>query len=112
MNELADLGASVSVMSFSTYLALELGELVPTNLIVELADKSVKHLKGIVQNVLVVIDRFTFPVDFIVIDMPMNMKIPLILGRPFLSTARAKIDVFNRKIALRLGNDKMIFQGN
>ncbi|GJX70374.1 hypothetical protein Tco_0307545 [Tanacetum coccineum] len=92
-NALVDLGASISVMPLSTYLNLGLGELAHTRLTVELADRTVKYPKGIAKNVLVGIGKFTFPVDFIILDMPEDIKVPLILGRPFLSTARAKIDV-------------------
>ncbi|GJZ72023.1 NUDIX hydrolase 6-like protein [Tanacetum coccineum] len=92
-NALADLGASVSVMPLSTYLNLGLGELAHTKLIVELADKTVKYPKGIAKNMLVRIGKFIFPIDFIILDMPEDIKVPLILGRPFLSTAHAKIDV-------------------
>ncbi|GKD10187.1 integrase, catalytic region, zinc finger, CCHC-type containing protein, partial [Tanacetum coccineum] len=107
---LAALGASVSVMPFSTYTKLGLGELAPTKLIVELADRIVKHPKGIAENVLVWINKFVFPIDFIVLDMPEDIKNPLILGRPFLSTAHAKINVFKRKITLRVGDDKVVFK--
>ncbi|GJV23955.1 hypothetical protein Tco_1376650 [Tanacetum coccineum] len=93
-NAFVDLGASVSVMPLSTYLNLRLGELAHTKLTVELADIIVKYLKGIAENVLVGIGKFVFPVDFIILDMPEDIKVPLILGRPFLSTARAKIDVY------------------
>ncbi|GJU51141.1 integrase, catalytic region, zinc finger, CCHC-type containing protein [Tanacetum coccineum] len=86
--------ASISVMPLSTYLNLGLGELAHTRLIVELADRTVKYPKGIAENILVEIGKFTFPVDFIILDMPEDIKVPLILGRPFLSTARAKIDVY------------------
>ncbi|GJT63296.1 putative reverse transcriptase domain-containing protein [Tanacetum coccineum] len=79
-----------------------LGVLAHTRLTVELADKTVKYPKGIAKNVLVGIGKFTFPVDFIILDMPEDIKVPLILGRPFLSTARAKIDVYKRKITLRI----------
>ncbi|GJV11264.1 putative reverse transcriptase domain-containing protein [Tanacetum coccineum] len=102
-NALVDLGASVSVMPLVTYLNLGLGELVHTKLTVELADKTVKYSKGIAENVLVGIGKFTFPIDFIILDMPKDVKVPLILGRPFLSTARAKIDAYKRKITLRAG---------
>ncbi|GJU11682.1 hypothetical protein Tco_1134078 [Tanacetum coccineum] len=108
-NALVDLGASVSVMPLSTYLNLGLGELAHTKLTVELADKTVKYPKGIAENVLVGIGKFTFPVDFIILDMPEDIKVPLILGRPFLSTARAKIDVYKRKITLRVGEERIIF---
>ncbi|GKB65381.1 hypothetical protein Tco_0921567 [Tanacetum coccineum] len=91
-NALADLGASVSVMPLSTYLNLGLGELAHTKLTVELADRTVKYPKGIAENVLV------------------GYQSVLILERPFLSTARAKIDVFKRKITLRVGEEKIIFK--
>ncbi|GJV98168.1 hypothetical protein Tco_1553420 [Tanacetum coccineum] len=108
-NALVDLGASVSVMPLSTYLNLGLGELAHTKLTVELADMTVKYPKGIAENVLVGIGKFTFPVDFIILDMPEDIKVPLILGRPFLSTARAKIDVYKRKITLRIGEEMIVF---
>ncbi|GKD28712.1 hypothetical protein Tco_1239490, partial [Tanacetum coccineum] len=104
-------GASVSVMPLLTYLNLGLGELAHTKLIVELADRTVKYLKGIAENILVRIGKFTFPVDFIILDMPEDIKVPLILGRPFLSTACAKIDVYKRKITLRVREEKIIFKG-
>ncbi|GJZ81431.1 mitochondrial proton/calcium exchanger protein-like protein isoform X1 [Tanacetum coccineum] len=109
-NALADLGASVSVMPLSTYLNLGLGELAHTKLTVELADRTVKYPKGIAENVLVGIGKFVFLVDFIILDMPEDIKVPLILRRPFLSTAHAKIDVFKRKITLRVGEEKIIFK--
>ncbi|GKC45746.1 reverse transcriptase domain-containing protein [Tanacetum coccineum] len=68
--------------------------------------------KGIVENVLVGIDKFTFPVAFIILDIPEDFKTPLILGRPFLSTAHAIINVFKAKITLSVGNDKIFFKSN
>ncbi|GJT23397.1 DNA-directed DNA polymerase [Tanacetum coccineum] len=108
-SSLVDLGSSVSVMPLSTYLNLGLGELAHTKLTVELADKTVKYPKGIAENVLVGIGKFTFLVDFIILDMPEDIKVPLILERPFLSTARAKIDVYKRKITLRVGEERIVF---
>ncbi|GJU11522.1 hypothetical protein Tco_1133918 [Tanacetum coccineum] len=75
----------------------------------ELANRTVKYPKGIAENVLVGIGKFVFPVDFIILDMPEDIKVPLILGRPFLSTARAKIDVYKRKITLRVGEERIVF---
>ncbi|GKA39200.1 gag-pol polyprotein [Tanacetum coccineum] len=109
-NSLVDLGASVSIKPLLTYLNLGLGKLAHTKLTVELADRTVKYPKGIAENVLVRIGKFTFPVDFIILDMPEDIKVPLILGRPFLSTARAKIDVNKRKITLRVGEENIIFK--
>ncbi|GJZ82140.1 hypothetical protein Tco_0647134 [Tanacetum coccineum] len=108
-NALVDLGASVSVMPLSTYLNLGLGELAHTKLTVELADRPMKYLKGIAENILVGIGKFVFPVDFIILDMLEDIKVPLILGRPFLSTACAKIDVYKRKITLRVGEKRIVF---
>ncbi|GJZ84218.1 putative reverse transcriptase domain-containing protein [Tanacetum coccineum] len=102
--------ASVSVMPLLTYLNLGLGELAHIKLTVELADRIVKYPKGIAENVLVRFGKFVFPVDFIILDMPEDIKVPLILGRPFLSTAHAKIDAFKRKITLRVGEEKIIFK--
>nr|GEX80763.1 hypothetical protein [Tanacetum cinerariifolium] len=107
---LADLGASVSVMPLLTYLNLGLGELAHTKLTVELADRTVKYPKGIAESMLVGIGKFVFPVDFISLDMPEEFKVPLILERPYFSTAYAKIDVFKRNITLRVGEEKIIFK--
>ncbi|GKF61008.1 putative reverse transcriptase domain-containing protein [Tanacetum coccineum] len=97
-------------MPLSTYLNLGLGEFAHTRLTVELADRTIKYPKGIAKNVLVGIGKFTFPIDFIILDMHEDVKVPLILGRPFLYTARAKIDVYKRKITLRVGEEKNIFK--
>ncbi|GKA88202.1 homeodomain-like protein [Tanacetum coccineum] len=64
---------------------------------------------GIAKNVLLGIGKFVFLVDFIILDMPEDIKMPLILGRPFLSTAGAKIDVYKRKITLRVGEERIVF---
>ncbi|GJV08680.1 hypothetical protein Tco_1346336 [Tanacetum coccineum] len=109
-NALVDIRASVSVMPLLTYLNLGLGKLAHTRLTAELADMTVKYPKGIVENVLVEISKFIFPIDFIILDMPEDIKVPLILERPFLSTARSKIDVYKRKITLRVGEEKIIFK--
>ncbi|GKA41226.1 putative reverse transcriptase domain-containing protein [Tanacetum coccineum] len=85
--------ASVSVMPLSTYLNLRLGELVHTRLTVELVDRTVKYPKGIAENVLVGIGKFTFPVDFIILDMPKDIRVPLILRRPFFLRERMELDL-------------------
>ncbi|GJZ65719.1 putative reverse transcriptase domain-containing protein [Tanacetum coccineum] len=89
-------------MPLSTYLNLGLGELAHTKLTIKLAHRTVKYPKGIAENVLVGISKFTFPVDFIILDMLEDIKVPLILERPFLSTARAKIDVYK-------GEERIVF---
>ncbi|GJR21644.1 retrovirus-related pol polyprotein from transposon TNT 1-94 [Tanacetum coccineum] len=122
-NALVDLGASISVMPLSTYLNLGLGKLAHTRLTVELADRTVKYPKRIAKNVLVRIGKFTFPIDFIILDMPKDVKVPFLIPLqnpipfnnsphriPFLSTTHAKIDVYKRKITLRVGEENIIFK--
>nr|GEU61383.1 hypothetical protein [Tanacetum cinerariifolium] len=109
-NALADLGASISVMPLSTYLNLGLRKLAHTKLTVKLPDTTVKYPKEIAKNVLVGIGKFDFLIDFIILDIPEDIKVPLIFGRPFLSTAHAKIHVFKRKIILRVGEERIIFK--
>ncbi|GJZ12495.1 retrovirus-related pol polyprotein from transposon TNT 1-94 [Tanacetum coccineum] len=107
---LVDLGASVSVIPFSTYNNLGLGDLSHTRMTIKLADKTIKQPKGIAINVLVRIGKFVFPIDFVVLDIPKNNDVPLILARPFLSTTHVKIDVYKRKVTLRVGEEKLVFK--
>ncbi|GJU98817.1 putative reverse transcriptase domain-containing protein [Tanacetum coccineum] len=107
---LVDLGASVSVIPFSTYTNLGLGILSHTRLTIELADRIIKQPRGIAENVLVKIGKIIFPIDFIILDIPEDDDIPLILGRPFLSTGHSKIDGYKRKITLRVGEEKLVFK--
>nr|GEV48978.1 RNA-directed DNA polymerase [Tanacetum cinerariifolium] len=69
-----------------------------------------KHPMGIAENERVRIGKFIFPIDFVILDIPEDDDVPVILGRPFLSTADAKIDVFKRKFTLRVGEEKLIFK--
>ena len=105
---LLDLGASVNLMPYSVYKQLGLGEFKPTDITLSLADRSVKIPKGIVEDVLVKIDKFYYPVDFVVLDTePMASEpnhVPIILGRPFLATANAIINCRNGVMQLTFGN--------
>ncbi|GJZ80335.1 reverse transcriptase domain-containing protein [Tanacetum coccineum] len=89
-NALADLGASISIMPFSMYKRLGIRKLEPINMIIEMADNTKCTSKGIVENLLIKIDRFIFPVDFVILDMVEDIRMPIILGRPMLATAHAK----------------------
>ncbi|XP_076943717.1 uncharacterized protein LOC143614056 [Bidens hawaiensis] len=89
---LADLGANINLMPYSLYKKLELGKLTPTRMSSLLADRSVKYPRGIIENLLVKVDKFVFSVDFVVLDMEADEKVPIILGCPFLHTAKALID--------------------
>ncbi|KAL5563299.1 hypothetical protein UlMin_033046 [Ulmus minor] len=85
---LCDLGASINLMPLSIFRKLGLGEVKPTTVSLQLADRSIKHPRGIIEDVLVKVDKFIFPADFIVLDMEEDQEILLILGRPFLATGR------------------------
>ncbi|GKD63681.1 putative nucleotidyltransferase, ribonuclease H, partial [Tanacetum coccineum] len=108
-NALADLGASISLMPYKMYEKLGLGEPKATRMSLELADRSIKYPRGIIENVLIKGDKFILLIDFIILDMSEDSRVPIILRRPFLATARAMIDVFNKKITLRVGDDEVIF---
>jgi hypothetical protein len=105
---LLDLGASVNLLPYSVYVQLGLGELKPTSVTLQLADISVKVPRGIIEDVLIKVDKFYYPVDFIVLDtepvMNVEIQIPVILGRPFLATANALINCRTGVMKLSFGN--------
>ena len=107
---LADLGASINLMPYKMFKKLGLGEPKPTRMSIQLADRSVKYPKGIIEDVLVKVDKFIFPVDFVILEMDEDIEVPLILGRPFLATARAIIDVSDGKLVLRVGDEEVTFK--
>ncbi|XP_021771198.1 uncharacterized protein LOC110735332 [Chenopodium quinoa] len=109
---LCDLGASVSLMPYSVYQKLSVGTLSPTNITLQLADNSVKFPMGKVEDIPLGVGKFTFPVDFYVLEMDEDERIPIILGRPFLATSRAIIDVKEGKISLKIDNDSIEFDLN
>ncbi|GJS33471.1 homeodomain-like protein [Tanacetum coccineum] len=111
-NALEDLGASISVMPFFMFKRLDLGNLKPINMMIDMADRSMQSPKGIVENVLVKIHNFIYPVDFVILDIIEDDKVPIILGRPMLATAHAKIDVFEKKISLKVGTEQIVFNDN
>ena len=89
-------------MPLSIFRRLGLGEARSTTITLQLVDRSLKHPKGVIEVVLVKVDKFIFPTDFIVLDMEEDKEIPIILGRPFLATGRAMIDVQRGKLKLRV----------
>ncbi|GJZ41580.1 reverse transcriptase domain-containing protein [Tanacetum coccineum] len=108
-NALADLGASINLMPYSLYAKLSLETLKPTKMSVRLADRSFQYPVGIAENMLVEVGKFTFPADFVILEMEEDSKVPLILGRPFLHTADAVIRVKQKQLNLGVGTERMIF---
>ena len=90
---LCDLGTSINLMSLSIFRRLGLGEARPTTVTLQLADRSLKHPKGVIQDVPVKVDKFIFSEYFIVLDMEEDKEIPIILGIAFLAIGKAMIDV-------------------
>ena len=105
---LLDLGASVNLLPYSMYKQLGLGELKPTTITLSLADRSIKIPKGTIEDVLIQVDRFYYPVDFVVLNTePVAVgpnHVPIILGRPFLATSNAIINCRNGVMQLTFGN--------
>ncbi|GKC13621.1 reverse transcriptase domain-containing protein [Tanacetum coccineum] len=106
---LADLGASINLMPLSVWNKLSLPELTLTRMTLELVNRSVAYPVGVAEDVFVKVGKFHFPADFVVVDYDVDPRIPLILGRPFLRTARALIDVYGEELIVRDGDEQLIF---
>ena len=109
---LCDSGASINLMPLSVVQRFNLGELTPTAITLQMADRSMAQPEGILEDVLVEVGKFIFPVDFVIVKMEEDTQIPLLLGRPFLSTGAALIDVQKGELALRVGNEAAHFNIN
>lgn len=83
---LCDFGANINLIPFSSFKKLGLGEVKSTNVHLQLVDKSITYPRGLIEDVLIKVEKFIFLVDFIVLDMEEDEEKPLILGRPFLAT--------------------------
>nr|GFB32018.1 hypothetical protein [Tanacetum cinerariifolium] len=90
---LAGLGASINLMPLSIWKKLRLPTLNDTKMVLELADRTISKPTGVAENVFVKVGKFYFPADFVILDFVAGPRVPLILGRPFLRTAHALIDV-------------------
>ncbi|XP_050889524.1 uncharacterized protein LOC127094789 [Lathyrus oleraceus] len=106
---LLDLGASVSLMPLAVCERLDLAEMQPTKMSLQLADRSVKYLIGILEDILVRIRQLYIPTDFVIMDIKEDEEIPILLGRPLLSTAGAMIDVKRGKMTFKVGDEKVEF---
>ncbi|GJV94561.1 reverse transcriptase domain-containing protein [Tanacetum coccineum] len=105
---LADLGASINLMPLSVWKDLGLPKLIPTQMTLELANQDICTPKGIARDVFVPVGKITFLADFVIVDYESDPLVPLILGRPFLRTARALIDIYGEEMILRDGNERLI----
>ncbi|GJX20942.1 reverse transcriptase domain-containing protein, partial [Tanacetum coccineum] len=106
---LADSGASINLLPYSIYKQLGLEALTPTRMTLELANRSITHPMGIAEDVLVRVNGFTFLTDFVVVNFEPDPRVPIILGRPFLRTAKALIDLYEETLTLRIGKEELVY---
>ncbi|CAN6678253.1 unnamed protein product [Malus baccata var. baccata] len=106
---LIDLDASINLMPFSVFQRLGQGEIKPTSDILLLADCSVSYPKGIIEDLIIKVDNLYLPANFVVLDMDKDMQTPIILGCPFMGTARTLIDVETRTLTLRVQEQSVVF---
>ncbi|CAM8899016.1 unnamed protein product [Rhodiola kirilowii] len=106
---LCDLGASISLIPYSLYEKIDMGELHPTTISLRLADRSSRVPNGVLRDVPIKVGKFFIPVDFYVLDMDSEQETPVILGRPFLNTVEAVIKCGEGSIELKIGNEKLKF---
>ncbi|KAM1624799.1 hypothetical protein ACFX2K_022947 [Malus domestica] len=107
-----DLGASINVMPYSIYASIKLGELKNDGVIIQLADRSNAYPKGVLEDVLVQVNHLIFPANFYVLEMDEldhTPSLPILLGRPFMKTARTKIDVFNGTLTMEFDGEVINF---
>nr|GFB45422.1 reverse transcriptase domain-containing protein [Tanacetum cinerariifolium] len=109
---LTNLGASINLMPLFILKKLSLPELTPTRMTLELADRSITRPKGVAKDVFVKVGKFHFPVDFVVVDFEADPHVPLILGRSFLRTGHALIDVYGEQINLQVNDEAVTFNLN
>nr|GEV63780.1 reverse transcriptase domain-containing protein [Tanacetum cinerariifolium] len=109
---LADLGASINLMPLSIWKKISLLELTPTRMSLKLADRSITYPKGVFEDVFVKVRKFHFPIDFVAVDFKADPRVPLILGRSFLRTGRALINVYGEEITLKSSNPTLVFDSS
>ena len=109
---LCDSGAIINLMPLSVVQRLSLGELTTTAITLQMADRSMTQPEGVLEDVLVKVGKFIFPVDFVIMKMEEDTQVPLLLGRPFLATGAALIDVQKGELTLRVGNEAVHFNLN
>ncbi|GJZ64352.1 reverse transcriptase domain-containing protein, partial [Tanacetum coccineum] len=107
---LADLGASINLMPLSVWKQISLPELTSTRMTLELADRLVTHPKGVAEDVFVKVGKLYFLADLVVVDYDVDPRVPLILERPFLRTARALIDVYGEELTIRVDDEAITFK--
>ncbi|XP_070014304.1 uncharacterized protein [Nicotiana sylvestris] len=105
---LCDLGANINLMPYSMFKTLMIKQLRPTSMRLQMADITMKRLLGIIDDVLVRVDKFILPAYFVILDYEVDYEVPIILGRPFLATGKALHDVEARDLTFRVGDENVV----
>ncbi|XP_070002422.1 uncharacterized protein [Nicotiana sylvestris] len=106
---LCDLGASINLMPYSVLKTLGIGQPRATSMRLQMADRTIKRSLGIIDDVLVQVDKFILLADFVILDSEVDYEVPIILGRPFLETGKALVDLEAGELTFGVGDEKVVF---
>ena len=106
---LCDSGSSINIMPLSVARRISLGELTPTTVTLQMADRTMEKPEGVIEDVLVKVGKFVLPIDFIILDIEEDSQVPLLLGRPFLATGAALIEIQKGVLTIRVGEEAADF---
>ncbi|XP_070013707.1 uncharacterized protein [Nicotiana sylvestris] len=106
---LCDLGESINLMPYSVFKTLGIGQPRPISMRLKMADRTIKRPLGIIDDVLVHVDKFILSADFVILDCEVEYEVPIILGRIFLARGKAPVDVEAGELTFRVGDEKMVF---
>ncbi|XP_070054755.1 uncharacterized protein [Nicotiana tomentosiformis] len=106
---ICDIGASINLMLYLVFKTLGIGKPRPTSMRLQMADRTMKMPMRVIEDVLVRVDKFTLPVDFVILDCEVDCEVQIILGRPFLATGKDLCDVEARDLTFRVGDKNVVF---
>ncbi|XP_070045568.1 uncharacterized protein [Nicotiana tomentosiformis] len=106
---LCDLGASINLMPYFVFKTLGIGLPIPTSMRFQMEDQTMKRPLGIIDEVLVRVDKYILPADFVILDCEVDYEAPIILGRPLLATGKDLVDVEDTELTFRVGDEKVVF---
>ncbi|XP_070018313.1 uncharacterized protein [Nicotiana sylvestris] len=106
---LCDLGASINLMPYSVFKTLVIGLPRPPSMRLQMVNRNMKRPLGVIEDVLVRVDKFILPADFVILDCKIDYEVLIILGRPFLAMGKALCDVEARELTFRVGDEKVVF---
>ncbi|XP_070035238.1 uncharacterized protein [Nicotiana tomentosiformis] len=105
---LCDLGASINLKSYSVFKILDIGQLIPTSMRLQMTDRTMKRSLGVIEDVFVRVDKFILSTDFVILEYEVDYKVSIIIGRPFLATGKALCDVKAKELTFRVGDEQVV----